>query len=65
MLRVLQDCPLTNAGYGSNLTRGGDPHPATSQPQPGGVECDASIMAGSGTLSSRPVFGAVGAAPGA
>lgn len=35
---VLEDSPLTNAGYGSNLTWNGS------------VECDASIMDGSNML---------------
>lgn len=36
----LQDDPVTNAGYGSNLTAAGS------------VECDACIMAGDGTLAA-------------
>lgn len=43
---MLQDTPVSNAGKGSNLTMSG------------GVECDASIMAGDGTQA------AVGAVPG-
>lgn len=57
-ISVLEDCPLTNAGYGSNLTRG-------SPGDPGHVECDASVMAGAGRTPGHPIFGGVGAALGA
>jgi hypothetical protein len=45
-LLLMQGCGVANAGCGSNLNR------------QGAVECDASVMSGSGS------FGAVGAAPG-
>ncbi|KAL1724032.1 nucleophile aminohydrolase [Schizophyllum commune] len=54
-IRVLEDDPILNAGYGSNLTEAGT------------VECDAAIMsarASSGSGAGASEFGSVAAAPG-
>ena len=56
-IRVLEDDPILNAGYGSNLTEAGT------------VECDAAIMSASSSAESESTtlateFGSVAAAPG-
>ncbi|KAL1679435.1 nucleophile aminohydrolase [Schizophyllum commune] len=55
-IRVLEDDPLLNAGYGSNLTEAGT------------VECDAAIMSASSVSAASSAlamgFGSVAAAPG-
>ena len=56
-IRVLEDDPILNAGYGSNLTEAGT------------VECDAAIMSASSSAepisnTSAAEFGSVAAAPG-
>ncbi|KAL1728792.1 nucleophile aminohydrolase [Schizophyllum commune] len=54
-IRALEDDPILNAGYGSNLTEAGT------------VECDAAIIAArasDGSGAAAPEFGSVAAAPG-